>query len=65
MNDCLDILSNYKDIKDVYDLIEEVQKLRFYYSTQQYETMMQHIRDLVTKYPIDAGIWNLLGTGRI
>lgn len=59
MNDCLDTLSNYKNIKGVYDLIEEVQKLRFYYSNQQYETMMQHIRNLVAKYPIDAGFWNL------
>jgi hypothetical protein len=59
MNDYLEILNNYKDVKDVFDLVDDVQKLRFYYSTQQYQTMMQHIRDLVAKYPIDAGVWNL------
>ena len=59
MNDYLEVLKSYKDVKDVFDLIDDVQKLRFYYSNQQYETMMQHIRDLVAKYPIDAGIWNL------
>lgn len=58
MNDYLEVLKGYKDIKDVFDLIEDVQKLRFYYSNQQYETMMQHIRNLVAKYPIDAKIWN-------
>ena len=56
MNDYLEVLKGYKD---VFDLIDDVQKLRFYYSNQQYETMMQHIRNLVAKYPIDAGFWNL------
>lgn len=59
MNDYLEVLNGYKDVKDVCDLIDDVQKLRFYYSNQQYETMMQHIRNLVAKYPIDAGFWNL------
>ena len=59
MNDYLEVLKSYKDVKDVFDLIDDVQKLRFYYSNQQYETMMQHIRNLVAKYPIDAGFWNL------
>ena len=59
MNDYLEILNNYKDVKDVFDLVDDVQKLRFYYSTQQYQAMMQHIRDLVAKYPLEAGIWNL------
>ena len=58
MNDYLEILNNYKDVKDVFDLVDDVQKLRFYYSTQQYEAMMQHIRNLVAKYPIDAEVWN-------
>lgn len=60
MNDYLEVLKEYKDVKDVFDLVDDVQKLRFYYSTQQYETMMQHIRNLVAKYPIDAGLWNLV-----
>ena len=59
MNDYLEVLKSYKDVKDVFDLIDDVQKLRFYYSNQQYEKMTQHIRNLVAKYPIDAGFWNL------
>ena len=59
MSDYLEVLKEYKDVKDVFDLVDDVQKLRFYYSNQQYETMMQHIRNLVAKYPIDAGVWNL------
>ena len=59
MNDYLEVLKGYKDVKDVFDLVDDVQKLRFYYSNQQFEAMMQHIRNLVAKYPIDAGFWNL------
>ena len=59
MNDYLEILNNYKDVKDVFDLVDDVQKLRFYYSTQQYQAMMQHIRDLVAKYPLETAFWNL------
>ena len=58
MNDYLDVLKGYKDVKDVFNLVDDVQKLRFYYSNQQYETMMQHIRNLVAKYPFEAKIWN-------
>ena len=60
MNDYLEVLKGYKDVKDVFDLVDDVQKLRFYYSNQQFEAMMQHIRNLVAKYPIDAGFWNLI-----
>ena len=59
MIDYLEVLKRYKDVKDVFDLVDDVQKLRFYYSTQQYETMMRHISNIVAKYPIDAGFWNL------
>ena len=59
MEDYLEIFKGYKDVKDVFDLVDDVQKLRFYYSTKQYETMMQHIRNLVAKYPLDAELWNL------
>ena len=43
MNDYLEILRYYKDEKDIFDLIDEVQKLRFYYSTSQYDLMIKHI----------------------
>lgn len=54
MYDYLEILKLYKSAEDVAHLIDDVQKLRFYYSTQQCETMIQHIRNLVNKYPFEA-----------
>ena len=56
MNDYLEVFRQYKE---VFDLVDDIQKLRTYYSTQQYKAMMQHIQYLVAKYPIDAGVWNL------
>lgn len=32
MNDYLEVLKGYKDVIDVFDLVDDVQKLRFYYS---------------------------------
>lgn len=58
MNDFLEVLNQYKDIKDVLDLVGDIQKLRFYYSTQQYKVMIQYIQHLVVKYPVDTFIWN-------
>lgn len=58
MYDYLEILKLYKSAEDVAHLIDDVQKLRFYYSTQQCETMIQHIRNLVNKYPFEAKTWN-------
>ena len=59
MNDYLELFEKFKDDKKIVDLIDDVKKLRAYYSTQQYNTMMQHIQHLVAKYPLEAGIWNL------
>lgn len=56
MNDYLEVFRQYKE---VFDLVDDVQKLRAYYSTQQYKAMVQHIQHLVAKYPLEAGIWNL------
>lgn len=56
MNDYLEVFHQYKE---AFDLVDEVQKLRAYYSTQQYKAMMQHIQYLVAKYPLESGIWNL------
>ena len=38
MENYLEISKGYKDVKDVFDLVDDIQKLRFYYSTKQYET---------------------------
>lgn len=58
MNDYLNTFEQYKDIKEIADLIDEVKKLREYYRTQQYDKMQQHINSLTAKYPVETKIWN-------
>ena len=58
MNDYLTTFEQYKDVKEIADLIDEVKELRLYYSTQQYDAMHQHILSLTTKYLIETLAWN-------
>ena len=58
MNDYLELFEKFKDDKEVVDLIDDVKKLRFYYSTQQYDSMLQHIKELTRKYALDTLVWN-------
>ena len=58
MNDYLTTFEQYKDVKEIADLIDEVKKLRLYYSMLQYDAMQQHIQSLTTKYLIETLAWN-------
>ena len=58
MNDYLTIFEQYQDIKGIADLIDDVKKLREYYSTQQYDKMHQHIDNLMCKYVVETVVWN-------
>lgn len=58
MNDYLTTFEQYKDIKEIADLIDEVKKLREYYYTQQYDAMQQHIHSLMAKYLLETVAWN-------
>lgn len=58
MDDYLTTFEQYKDFKEIANLIDEVKKLRLYYSTQQYDAMQQHIYSLTTKYLIETLAWN-------
>ena len=58
MNDYLTIFEQYKDVKEITDLIDDVRKLREYYRTQQYGRMQQHINELTGKYLIETLTWN-------
>lgn len=58
MNDYLNTFEQYKDIKEIADLIDEVKKLREYYRTQQYDKMQQHINELMQKYLVETLTWN-------
>ena len=58
MNDHLTAFEQYKDNKEISDLINEVRKLREYYSNGQYDRMSQHIHSLTAKYAVETIIWN-------
>ena len=58
MNEYLEIFHQYNEQKDIVDLISDVQKLRYYYSTQQFDLMLQHISGLTAKYSSEAAVWN-------
>ena len=58
MNDYLNTFEQYKDVKEIADLIDEVKKLRLYYSTRQYDAMYKHIRSLTAKYLVETLAWN-------
>ena len=58
MNDYLTTFEQYKDVKEIADLIDDVRKLREYYRNQQYDKMQQHISELTGKYLIETLTWN-------
>lgn len=59
MNDFLDILERYKDIKEVADLVKEVQELRAYYYNRRDDDMQKHILNLMLKYCEETVQWNV------
>lgn len=58
MSDYLEVLKRYQDIKEISDLIDDVEKLREYYHSGQYDKMQQHIQSLMLKYLTETVIWN-------
>ena len=58
MNDCLPTFEQYKFIKEIDDLIDEIRKLREYYFTKQYNKMQEHINMVASKYSIETSVWN-------
>lgn len=58
MKDYKSIFEHYKDIKEIADFIDDVEKLRFYYSTQQFDEMLNHINSLMQKYCVETIVWN-------
>lgn len=58
MNDYLDTYKKFEDVKEVKDYIDEVTKLRQYYSTQQFDKMIEHIRNIMVNHPMESLSWN-------
>ena len=59
MNDYLEIYEKFKDVKDIQDYIDDVQKLREYYRTGQLQKMLEHITMLTIKYLAETVAWNI------
>ena len=60
--DYLQEIEKYKDFKDIKDFVDDVHKLREYYSTRQYDAMSQHIWNLMIKYAKETVAWNIANT---
>ncbi len=58
--DYLELYKKYKDIKEIADLIDDVEKLRFYCRTQQFQKMQNHIVALTKKYFVESALWNMV-----
>lgn len=58
MTDYLQIYEKFKDSKEVKDYVDDVKNLRYYFQTQQYSLMQEHIHKLTMKYTAEAIVWN-------
>ncbi|MBR1925898.1 MAG: hypothetical protein IJ837_03475 [Clostridia bacterium] len=58
MEDFLEEIKQYKETNDIIDLVDDVLKLRKYYFSMDYNSMMQHIDHLTNKYWVETKIWN-------
>ena len=59
MKDYLEIYEKFKDVKEIKDYIDEVTLLRYYYATQQFSQMQDHIQKLMNKYFVETLVWNI------
>lgn len=58
MSDFRAILETFKDIKEIKDLLDDVDKLRALYYYNRFEEMKRHIFDLTNKYFLERVLWN-------
>lgn len=59
MKDYLEIYEKFKDVKDIQDYINDVQKLREYFYAGEEQKMKEHIKHLMKKYLIETIAWNV------
>ncbi len=62
MNDYLEIFEKFKDVKEIFDFINDVTNLRFYFRASQFQKMQEHINSLTLKYPIETLVWNTVNS---
>ncbi len=64
MTDYLKTYEKFKDVKEVKDYIDDVILLRYYYATQQFTKMQEHIQKLMNKYFAETLVWNAVNTSQ-
>lgn len=62
MDDYLEIFEKFKDVTEIFNLCDDVQKLREYHRTGQFQKMQEHIASIKGKYLVEAVIWNTVNT---
>ena len=62
MNDYLEIFEKFKDTKEIFELCDEVLKLRWLFQNGQYLLMQDHIAKIKNKYVLESTMWNLTNT---
>ena len=58
MSDFSAALETFKDIKEIKDLLDDIDKLRALYYYNRFEEMKRHIFDLTNKYFTERVLWN-------
>ncbi|MCM1260118.1 MAG: hypothetical protein NC182_04175 [Prevotella sp.] len=57
-----DYLKEFKDIKKMGELIEEIFELKKLYTSYKFREMKQHIINLMNKYSLETMLWNTINT---
>lgn len=58
-------LKIYKDIKDIKEVLDDIDKLRAFYYYRNFEEMKKHIRELSNKYFIERIEWNAVNKSNV
>ena len=54
----LEYLKQYHSIKDVVDIIDEIEKLDYLNFQNDWNAVSQHIQEVSSKHPVEAGVYN-------
>ena len=58
MADWTSSFSEYRRFKEIAEVLDDVERLRFLYYNCRYDEMCQHITELTRKYPFETTAWN-------
>lgn len=56
--DVYEKLKKYKDVKEIYDILNDIENLDTYYNTNNDLLLNNYIDMIMSKYPIQTYFWN-------